>query len=215
MLKNTKQIILGIILILFCLVPLQNYAQHSIFFNAGGIEAEKNIYLSDGFSFEVGHQYTFKNNLFLQTALNAGTLKQNPSYTFSSEPSISPEIVILLPHGSELKFANFNINTNAGYVFLKKYRIQPIILAGLSGNFTYHTYTKFTVWENGISADIVNGNQFHVGFQVAGGLFIRITQKISLQGLFNYSTFPFVKIGIQEKQLNLSKWQCGISYKIN
>ena len=63
--KLKNQLLISILFLLLIAIPTKIYSQHNYFFEAGKIEAQNNIYLSDGFNLNIGYQYNFPKNIIL------------------------------------------------------------------------------------------------------------------------------------------------------
>ena len=199
----------------FLLFSTQLFSQHSIFIEGGNKYPVENMYLSNGPAVELGYRYNFHKNYIINASFSINTFAQNPSYSFHKEPYISEYTLSLWPEGQEIILhSNFNINIAGGVVFLKKFFIQPTLLLGVSGNYTYHRYDYLTIDNENRPIESINvdKSKYNIGFWGAAGFFVKISNKIMLQGFANYNTQPFVEIGIQKKTINSWGWQTGISF---
>ena len=206
---------LSFLFVVLVFISCKSFSQCSLIVEGGKIRpAQENLYLSDGYKFNLGCRIDFKRNFVWQNSFGYSSLSKNPAYSLSKEPDISID-PMLFPPIYPITYDNFSLNSNLGYVFLKEHRIQPFALAGLSANYVFHTYSDIEETDSHITNSMgIKNNQFHLGFQASCGINIRIIKRISAVLTFEYNSYPFTEIGKQKKNINCMAFQGGLVFKL-
>lgn len=191
-------------------------AQNSVTFSFGRAVPSENIYLTKGISIDAGHQFEFKNKMILQTTIGVQRLSQNDNYSFDNDPVIDKDILFLFYDTKpEILYSNFNLKSGIGRLFFKDFFIQPYIVAGVSVNYTLHSYMlPEKVDENSLILEKKENNHLYIGGFAKGGVYIQIKPKIGLGFSGSYNWFPANKIGSQEKSISTTNYQFDIIIKL-